>query len=238
MVTKALPSPKQAAITPGWSAQNLANRSSRRPALARKPVQYDFSPNALFRGGENYSLNACVGENGGPYDLRDYGQGFFDGARAIVDAAKTMKIPVDVAIYPAAFAYRHGIELYLKCFLAELTIFTGIDVKPEKNRGIMEYVGRIKDMLSKSNAKIADPEQVALVASIIKDFDQIDPTGQVFRYPEDIKGNPHLTGLGLINVAVLEDGMATLHNIMETWIYHLRTLQDYKNEWADENRDD
>lgn len=170
--------------------------------------------------------------------MRDYGQGFFDGARAIVDAVKTMQIPVDVAIYPAAFAYRHGIELYLKCFLGELITFTGIDVKPEKNHGIMDYVELIKDTLSKSAAKIADPEQVALVASIIKDFDQIDPTGQVFRYPEDIKGNPHLTGLGLINVEVLENGMAALHDMLETWVYHLRDLQDCKNEWADENRYD
>ena len=88
--------------------------------MAKRSVTYDFTPNALFRGGPNCDLNACVGENGGPYDLRDYGQGFFDGGVAIIDAARERRAPVDVLVYPAAFAFRHGIELYIRHILASL----------------------------------------------------------------------------------------------------------------------
>jgi hypothetical protein len=46
---------------------------------------------------------------------------------------------------------------------------------------------------------------------------EIDPKGQVFRYPEDIKGNRHLTNLAHINVKVLKDGMKILQDLLEKW---------------------
>ena len=44
----------------------------------------------------------------------DYGRGFFDGGHAAVKSAQEFVGPVDLLVYPAAFSYRHGIELYLK----------------------------------------------------------------------------------------------------------------------------
>jgi len=40
-----------------------------------------FKQNDLFRGLQNdlSRLNACVGNNGGPYDLYDYSWGYFEG---------------------------------------------------------------------------------------------------------------------------------------------------------------
>lgn len=40
--------------------------------MVRHP-EYDPSANALFRNGPDVHMNACVGDNGGPYDLEDYG---------------------------------------------------------------------------------------------------------------------------------------------------------------------
>ena len=67
---------------------------------------------------------------------------------------------------------------------------------------------------------------------IVEDFHQIDPTGQVFRYPEDLKGNLHLIGLSIINVEVLDDGMSVLRSILEEWMDRL----DYLIEMQDELR--
>ena len=82
-----------------------------------------YQPNALFRNGPKPQLNACVGENGGPYDFDDYGEGFFEGAKQIIDAIKRGEWTIDILIYPAAFAYRHGIELYVKHLLKELSAY-------------------------------------------------------------------------------------------------------------------
>ena len=76
--------------------------------------------NALFRPGPNASLNACVGDNGGPYDFAAYGDGFFHAGFQIVEAIKQGEWTIDILVYPAVFNFRHGIELYIK----HLTILT------------------------------------------------------------------------------------------------------------------
>ena len=78
----------------------------------------------------------------------------------------------------------------------------------------------------KSKMKSFEETELGLAGDIIEEFCQIDPTGQVFRYPEDIKGNAHLTGLGVINVEVLEQGMTVLHELLEKWRNGFQDLHD------------
>jgi len=73
---------------------------------------------------------------------------------------------------------------------------------------------------------VFDPLELSIAKDIIDDFCNIDPTGQVFRYPEDIKGNQHLIGLGVINVEVLEDGMRVLHDLFENWRLALEVMRN------------
>ena len=106
--------------------------------MRKKPITYNFSPNMLFRSGPDYQLNACVGTNGGPYDLRSLGQGFFDGGKAIIHAAREGTAPVDILVYPAAFSFRHGIELYLKHLLGNVRNLRDAP-SVEKNHSILQY---------------------------------------------------------------------------------------------------
>ncbi len=64
----------------------------------------DQPENPLFTNGDNHQMNACVGDNGGPYNLFDYGRGFFEGGHAAVKSAQEYIGPVDLLVYPAAFA--------------------------------------------------------------------------------------------------------------------------------------
>lgn len=184
-----------------------------------------FQQNALFRSGPNMNLNACVGDNGGPYDFADYGEGFFRGGNAIVEAVVTGGATVDLAIYPAAFAFRHGIELYLKQLLIDLIAFNGSKVAYAKNHGIEKYWRLVVAEMGKVEGEVFDPADVKVAAGIIGDFCQIDPTGQVFRYPENLKGIRHLTGLGVINVEVLVEGMSTLHGMLNFWHHQVAELR-------------
>ncbi len=78
------------------------------------PTEFNFKTNELFKPAADSHFNACVGDNGGPYSLANYADGFFDGGHAIVKDVKDGNFKVDVLVYPAAFSFRHGIELYLK----------------------------------------------------------------------------------------------------------------------------
>ena len=84
-----------------------------------------YTQNILFRGGQETWLNACVGLNGGPKEFDEYADGFFEGGFAIVRAAEAREAPVDILIYPAVFAFRHGIELYVKHLLSRLQALNG-----------------------------------------------------------------------------------------------------------------
>lgn len=199
---------------------------------ARKMTKYDFSPNALFREGPNTELNACVGENGGPYDLIDYGKGFFDGAQEITKAVQTGNPMVDLLVYPICFSFRHGIELYVKALVKTASKFNGSKRTYQKTHSIDEYWKMIVEEFDKLDDRIIDKTEIGIAGDIIADFVQIDPTGQVFRYPEDLKGNAHLTGLKLINVEVLSDGMKMLHGLLENWYYRLEDTMEYRRKNA------
>lgn len=197
----------------------------------KKPA-YNFTPNALFRGGPVTDYNACVGENGGPYDLIDYGKGFFDGAQEIVIAVKERNGTVDLLVYPICFSFRHGIELYVKALVQTASKFNGSKRTYQKNHSIDEYWKMIVEEFDKLDDRIIDKTEIGIAGDIIADFVQIDPTGQVFRYPEDLKGNAHLTGLKLINVEVLSDGMKMLHGLLEDWYYRLEDIMERRRENA------
>lgn len=192
--------------------------------MARAEVRYNFQPNMLFRNGPNGQLNACVGENGGPYDHVDYGRGFFDGAQEIVRALKERVLLVDLLVYPVCFSFRHGIELYLKAIREASLSFNKTDAKFDKNHNIDECWALVAAELQKIKHKDIDGDEMAIAADIIGDFTQIDPTGQVFRYPEDLKGNAHLMGLGVINLEVLSDGMEILHELLKKWYFTIERL--------------
>lgn len=189
-----------------------------------------FKTNDLFKGGKNTDLNACVGNNGGPYDEMDYGDGFFQGGQIIVDGAKDRKGPVDILVYPATFAFRHGIELYLKFLLKALIRYNRSDRRYGKNHSIQAYWNEILAEVEHLQPEELDRSPIDEVTAIIRDFVEIDPTGQVFRYPEDIRGHAHLSELALINVEVLGDAMRRLHSILSDWTHWLVELQQRRSE--------
>lgn len=201
----------------------------------RPPIKYDFSPNALFRAGPDWHLNAAVGDNGGPYDLMDYGLGFFEAGRHIIERASEGVATVDIVVYPAAFAFRHGIELFLKHLIEKLLEWNRLPPGYDKNHGIVELFDLVAEQIKLARVPIADPTEVSIARDIVVDFNQIDPTGQVFRYPEDLKGNKHLIGLSIINVGVLNEGMRMLEQMMESWIDQLGGFQLARLEYPHES---
>jgi hypothetical protein len=186
--------------------------------------------NPLFTNGENANMNACVGDNGGPYNLFDYGRGFFDGGHAAVKSAQEFAGAVDLLVYPAAFSYRHGIELFLKhlVFALNLILATGDTFK--KNHSMIELWRAVLEVNAKIEPDLLEGEAIDRAGTLIGYFDAFDPTGQVFRYPEDIKGNRHLADHKLINVEVLRDQMAELKDILERWIYRAAAYRDWQLE--------
>ena len=191
--------------------------------MTEKPT---YTANSLFRSGPNAQLNACVGENGGPYGYDEYGDGFFDGAKMIVNRIKEGAYNIDTLIYPATFSYRHGIELYAKHLVKKLAAYNKSGADTVKTHALKDNWALLVKEATNSKLKFFDPLEVSIAGDIIEDFCEIDPTGQVLRYPEDVKNNLHLTGLGVINVEILADGMQVLEDLFDRWLEGFREMED------------
>lgn len=186
-----------------------------------------YAYNSLFRPGPDEYMNACVGDNGGPYSFGAYGEGFFQAGHRLFASAKAEGIVPDLLVYPLAFCYRHGIELYLKHLVTLSAEKLGLAIQYNKNHSLQQNMKLLSQAPEAAPAWVFEPViEVGIAADIINDFCQIDPTGQVFRYPEDIKGNKHLTDLAVINLEVLHDGMRLLHEWLEKWSINLDAMHD------------
>jgi hypothetical protein len=187
-----------------------------------------YTHNSLFRPGPEPAMNACVGDNGGPYDFAAYAEGFFQAGFEIVHAIERGAWTIDLLVYPAVFDFRHGIELYLK----HLTILANRLVRPgtvmQQGHGIMRNWEELKELFAKLNDSYFEPVEIGVVHDILEDTVAIDATGQVFRYPSDHKGKRHLGDISVINVVVLADGMQVLFDLFEKWNSGLFALLEGK----------
>ncbi|MBT0671286.1 hypothetical protein HT136_23220 [Novosphingobium profundi] len=183
--------------------------------------EVDQPENPLFTNGENWNMNACVGDNGGPYTLFQYSEGFFESSHETVDLIRSRAAKIDLLIYPIAFSYRHGIELMLKQLLTSMNNLLETGEGFKKRHQMSQLWGDMLELAGKYEEQLIEPEAIERAGVIIGHFDDFDPTGQVFRYPEDIKGNRHLSNHKLINVEVLQTHMKELQEILRRWYYQI-----------------
>jgi hypothetical protein len=55
---------------------------------------------------------------------------------------------------------------------------------------------------------------------------EVDPNGNIFRYPESIKGDRHLRDWRLINLIVIERYYKEIFEVAKTWRHKLESLLD------------
>src|SRR6266581_4944036 len=89
-----------------------------------------FKQNDLFRPDfARMDFNACVGDNGGPYDLYDYANGYFDATRLLLKSVGKSRVMNDLLVYPICLNFRHAVELFIKYLITDLTKLTRSNAK-------------------------------------------------------------------------------------------------------------
>ncbi|MBI5573653.1 MAG: hypothetical protein HY919_03765 [Elusimicrobia bacterium] len=187
-----------------------------------------YKQNDLFTGGEDISLNACVGKNGGPYNLDAYARGYFKGAICIVDSIIKDSSYVDLLIYPVVFNYRHGVELYLKHLSEVLPKFLNEKSIVRPTHILIDNWDIVRNLLKKIPVFDPDKSLISVVDKILKDLIDIDPNGEAFRFPHARSGNKFLQNTSLINVMVLANTMNTVFDAFSHWDYVAQELMDNK----------
>ncbi len=181
--------------------------------------------NFLLRNGPNYNLNACIGNNGGPYDFGTYAEGFFSSGFLLCENLEGFNRKIDILIYPIFFNFRHGIELFIK----HLNILTNKllqnDVPIIRSHKILDNWEHLSLNLEQI-LDFSEHLEISIVKDILIEFLEIDKTGQSFRYPTDIKGNRTLQEWSIINVEILKQGMEVIYNFFENCDMYISSLLD------------
>jgi hypothetical protein len=186
-----------------------------------------FKENELFRSIPRHPLNACVGNNGGPYDLFDYSAGYFRGTRILLSAMSEQRnsVRIDTLVYPICFNFRHAIELYIKYMVTDLSTALQLEKKFRFDHTILKNWETAKQ-LAKDATLPAEEDEIDFFDQTVAAVSEVDPNGQIFRYPETIKGDQHLAEWSHINLKVVELALERTFDIAKTWNYRIEDLLD------------
>ena len=169
----------------------------------------DKIKNKMFGVGEITHLNACVGNNG-HIDNFTYADGYLEASEIIINSILEEKNHyIDHLIYPICYSIRHYLELTLKGYIERIQVLANIrnfqthdfifDFKSSHDIKIIWDWFKCKSEILEPTFNIINKE----VDTVINYVSSIDPTGQVFRYPNDNnKTSPkkHLKKINIINI--------------------------------------
>ena len=170
----------------------------------------------LFKVREPWQCNAMLRGGDLMFEESYYVYGFIDSAlivmaKVINDAicpyehnevsCKYPLVNMEDLIYPIMFNLRHGLEIWLKWKINQ-SVKMGLLPKACNGHSIGKLYKKLKSAHMRSSNIIAMFEEVEPLFVVL---DEIDGTGQVFRYDTGSRGTPHLEDEKCINVALLHD---------------------------------
>ncbi len=167
--------------------------------------------------GENYHLNACVGNNGF-VDLYTYQHGYYEATIQLINSVKRLFSETDSLIYPIVYSDRHTIELFLKNQLFKLKYINnkarGVEFESKiiTTHKIDELWDEFKNLTA---IDIRYKPYLNNLEEYISDFCEVDNTGETFRYPFDHEEVRHLTDLSCINIGIFEARFIKLYEIVD-----------------------
>jgi hypothetical protein len=132
--------------------------------------------------------------------------------------AKAPDATIDVLVYPICFNFRHAVELYVKYIIADLSRVQGTGRQYQPGHSLLRNWKKAKKLLRAIDYTAND---AALFEEVVRHIEEVDPTGQTFRYPESIKYDQHLKDWPSINLAVVEHHYARLFAVAKNWQYRI-----------------
>ena len=171
--------------------------------------------NETFGKGMNSEFNACVGKNGFN-SVSSYIVGFEMAVTSLYEDILSDSTMIDNLIYPLIFCARHRIELTLKTSLeniARLRENIVIDKKIKGSHCLGKILKELKLQSGRCDYRIS--KIINKISEYIDDYDEIDKTGQVFRYFFSNENEMHLKNLTLINARRFYKRYSELTNMFE-----------------------
>jgi hypothetical protein len=122
----------------------------------------------------------------GTDDLGFLAEGFLAAGHFVVDGAAESILHADQFFFPAAYLYRHAMELQLKALLrAGLpTPYSASEERALGGHNLNDLWQLVKPLIL-TRWPEGEPDTVSAVEAVLEQFHQIDSSGQEFRYTHD-----------------------------------------------------
>ena len=136
-----------------------------------------------------------------------YAEGYWLSADHLVDLSLSESSNRDFLIYPILFLYRQFLELSLK----EIIIYAEeLTVEGETKRRDHHRLDSLWTQVEQLMTDVSDgsvEHDVTVIGNAVRQFASIDPTSQLFRYPEEKDGTAVVFPLARVSLPRLRDEM-------------------------------
>jgi hypothetical protein len=175
----------------------------------RWEVEWPVGGEILFTIGDDHWNNAMLRVPEATFST--VAEGMYLSAKLTVEHVNRTGTHQDFLIYPAAFCYRQFIELAMKDILRngkQLLQEPGDYLQSHDLKPLWEGVRPILEKVWPEGPK----KDLNNVWAIIKQFHDVDPKSDAFRFPEGKKGEKPLKHISHINLRILGSVMEKLYN--------------------------
>ncbi len=141
----------------------------------------------------------------------------------------------DKFLFPVAYSYRHSLELLLKCRLQDGMELGYIEKAKIKGHDLSILWERVRKLLRTARPD-APVKKLDDAEKYIKDFHEIDPYSQAFRYAKDVKGKKvNLEDAPKrIDLSNLRDTAGRIYTFLESVGLMFDAERDARSEQADQ----
>lgn len=177
-------------------------------------------------------LIAAVGTNSGTESDHAYVFGFGLAAEQLFDALKRTSIRrgtdavvpavyIDALIYPLGFCMRHYLELALKAGTRDCRALRGKSTKPDFWHSLREIWPSFVEACNEDRRL---GSFAGRLAPLVEAIDEVDPSGQAFRYRADLHGVVHMGNTAVIPVRKAEKTFRELRGVLDEFFDKLEEL--------------
>ena len=167
---------------------------------------------SLFSAGDDVKSNAML--NYMADHSWGYADGYFLAAEKLTEYVVVAQREQDLLIYPICFLYRQALELQLKLILTKAALTLGRDEDIELNHKLDRLWALAQKIICEAWPNEGTHE-LREIDYVISEFHRVDPTSQEFRYSKTTKAKRSLSEITHINLRVLSEKMAPVHNLLD-----------------------
>lgn len=144
---------------------------------------------------------------------------------------------LDTVFFAYAFVWRHYVELRIKSLVISYRILLGKEGGRLRRHGLWPLWQQLHELMSEAGDDVSD-EAVKATARLLRQFDELDPSSQEFRYNERTDGTPTLEGVSRIDYVSFHNGLDAVANLLEAVDDSVGQQLEFKREFYEQYESD